>query len=159
MTDEEPLPIHRGADASETDAPLPSPEPVGGDLDGVSPVAKKWMARNGFSVSGLSSLFSLGVEEIDLVAKTVPGRKKKERMRSVFLLKGIAAYLSTGAARFTHQQWKEAALHYDAFDAANFSTYFKSLASEVSGSKGSGYVLSARGIASATEVVKELVGK
>lgn len=126
------------------------------ELEGVSPVAKKWMARNGLQPKQLGGVFSLGVDEIDLVAKTVPGKNKKERMRSVFLLKGVAAYLGSGAARFTHEQMKEACLHYDAFDAANFAVNFKSLASEVSGSKDSGYALTARGLANATEMVKSM---
>src|SRR5688500_14178733 len=42
-------------------------------LDGISPVAQKWMKRNGLSASQLSMLFSLGADEIDLVANAVPG--------------------------------------------------------------------------------------
>jgi hypothetical protein len=126
------------------------------DLDGVSPVARKWMTRNGLQSKQLSEVFSLGVDEIDLVAKTVPGKNKKERMHSVFLLKGVAAYLGTGAARFSHEQMKEACLHYDAFDAANFALNFKSLSSEVSGNKDAGYSLTARGLANATEMVKTI---
>ncbi|HTQ75655.1 MAG TPA: hypothetical protein VMI74_15340 [Burkholderiales bacterium] len=133
-----------------------SSEQSGDELEGVSPVAKKWMARNGLEAKKLSALFSLGVDEIDLVAKKVPGKNKKERMHSVFLLKGVAAYIGTGAARFTHEQMKEACLHYDAFDAANFAVNFKSLTGEVSGSKESGYTLTARGLAAATEMIKAL---
>ena len=133
-----------------------STDEVSDDLDGISPVAKKWMARNGLQANQLSAIFSLGVDEIDLVAKTVPGKNKKEKMHSVFLLKGVAAYLGTGAARFTHEQLKEACLHYDAFDAANFAVNFKAFASEVSGSKSAGYTLTARGLASATEIVKSV---
>lgn len=125
-------------------------------LEGISPVAKKWMARNGLKPKQLSTVFSLGVDEIDLIAKTVPGKNIKERMHSIFLLKGIAAYLGTGVARFTHEQMKEACLHYDAFDAANFAVNFKSLSSEVSGSKDAGYTLTARGVANATEMVKTI---
>lgn len=142
-----------------TDISSTAAEPEEGDLHGISPVARRWMTRNGLSVPDLSKLFSLGVDEIDLVAKTVPGKKKKERMRNVFLLRGVAAYLSAGAARFTHEQMKEASLHYDAFDAANFAVNFKSLAGEVSGSKETGYSLTARGLASATEMVKQLTQK
>lgn len=127
------------------------------ELEGISPVAKKWMARNGLQTERLSAVFSLGVDEIDLIAQTVPGKSKRERTRSVFLLKGVAAYLGTGAARFTHQQVKEACLHYDAYDAANFATRVKSLASEVSGTKETGYVLTARGLANATEMIKAMV--
>jgi hypothetical protein len=126
------------------------------DLEGISPVAKKWMARNGLQVAALSKVFSVSTDEIDLIAKTVPGNGKKDRMRSVFLLKGIAAYLGSGAARFSHAQIKEACLHYDAFDSANFAAYFKSLSSEVSGSKDTEYALTPRGLAGATEMVKEI---
>jgi hypothetical protein len=135
-------------------AEMPDPQD---DLEGISPVAKKWMTRNGLQAAPLSKIFSLSTDEIDLIAKTVPGKNKKEKMRSVFLLKGIAAYLGSGATRFTHEQVKEASLHYDAFDAANFSHYFKSLASEVSGTKDSEYVLTPRGLASATDMVKEII--
>jgi hypothetical protein len=126
------------------------------DLDEISPVAKKWMIRNGLDAKSLSIVYSLGVGEIDLVAKTVPGKSKREKMHSVFLLQGIAAYLSNGAPRFTHEQMKETCLHYDAFDATNFASNFKSLLGDVSGSKDTGYVLTARGLANATELIKTM---
>ena len=127
------------------------------DLGGVSPVAKRWMKRNDLTTKALSNIFSLGVDEIDLIAKAVPGKNKKDRMHSVFLLKGVAAYLGTGAARFTHEQVKEACLHYDAYDATNFATYLKSLTREVSGSKDTGYTLTAVGLSSATQMVQKLM--
>jgi hypothetical protein len=129
----------------------------GEDLDGISSVAIKWMRRNGLTADGLAKLFSLGVDDIDLVAKAVPGENKKERMHSVFLLKGVAAYLGSGVARVSHDQVKEACLHYDAFDTNNFASYLKSFAAEVSGSKEAGYTLTARGLTSATETVKEML--
>ena len=124
--------------------------------DGISSTAKKWMKRNGLGSDKLSSVFSLGVDEIDLVAKSVPGKGKKERMHNVFLLKGVASYLGTGSPRFTFDQVKEALLHYDAFDTSNFAAFFKSFASEVSGSKEAGYTLTARGLTNATALLKEI---
>jgi hypothetical protein len=147
-----------GLETREILRPSPSPTPEvdrGEAAEGISSVALKWMKRSGFSASGLSSLFSLGVDEIDLVAKTVPGEGKKDRMHSVLLLKGIAAYLSTGVPRVTHEQLKEACLHYDAYDS-NFSTYLKNFAAEASGTKGSGYTLTPRGLTSATETIKSM---
>jgi hypothetical protein len=126
------------------------------ELEGISPIAKKWMARNGLEPKKLSTIFSLGVDEIDLIAKTVPGKNKKDKMHNVFLLKGVAAYVGTGVARFTHEQVKETCLHYNAFDANNFIYNFKSLAGELSGSKDTGYTLTARGLTSATELVKSM---
>jgi hypothetical protein len=129
------------------------------DSDGISPLGLKWMRRNGLNVGDLSPIFSIGGEEIDLVLKKVPGDKKSKRMRSVFLLKGLAAYLASGAARFSHADVKETCLHYDAFDAANFAQNFRGITSEVSGSKETGYTLTARGLTGAAEIVKQLAGK
>jgi len=42
-------------------------------------------------------------------------------------------------------------------DAGNFAVYFKSLSGEVTGTKGTGYTLTPRGLANATEVVKSLI--
>jgi hypothetical protein len=132
-------------------------EAVEDDLEGVSVVARRWMRRSGFRAAEIQRVFSLGGDEIELIANAVPGTNKKERMRSVFLLKGVAAYLASGAARFTHAQAKEACIHYDAFDSPNFATYFRSIASEVSGSRKAGYTLTARGLANATEMIRGMV--
>lgn len=127
--------------------------------DGISPIALKWMRRSGLTVGELGQIFSLGASEIDLVAKKIPGKSKNARTRSVVLLKGIAAYLSSGAARITDEQIKEACIHYDAFDSPNHAKYLKGIASEVSGSKANGFTLTARGITNATDVIKDMLGK
>jgi hypothetical protein len=128
------------------------------DIDGISAVALKWMKRSGLETKNLQNLFSLGIDEIDLVARSVPGVSKREKMHNVILLKGIAAYLGTGVSRITHEQLKEACLHYNAYDATNFARYLKSFASDVGGAKESGYTLTARGLSAGTDLVKELLG-
>ncbi|HEV7280559.1 MAG TPA: hypothetical protein VGN57_10170 [Pirellulaceae bacterium] len=141
--------------------PEPEPEPAGSpesdeDFDGISPIARKWISRSGLTMGALSKLYSLGIEEIDFVAEDVPGKGKKERMRSVIFLKSIAAYLGSGAARVTHEQIKETCLHYDAYDGAHFAEYLKHMSSEIGGSKEAGYTLTPRGLTAATALVKEL---
>lgn len=126
------------------------------ELDGISPAGKKWIARNGIRPSKLMAIFSLGIDDIDLVSKSVPGSKNAQRMRNVFLLKGIAAYLGTGVARFTQEQIKEACLHYDAWDRKNFGKNFKPMSAEVSGNRESGYTLTAKGLSEATSLVKTM---
>ncbi len=106
---------------------------------------------------GLQKVFSLGLDDIDLVTKSIPGKKKKERMHNVLLLKGIAAYLGTGAARISHEQFKEACIHYDAYDVSNFAAYMNSFAAEAGGTKETGYSLTARGLAAGTELLKSLI--
>jgi hypothetical protein len=129
-----------------------------GDTEGISSVAVKWMRRSGLTASTLSALFSLGVDEIDLVAEKVPGKSKRQRMHSVLLLKGIAGYLSTGVPRVTHEKIKEACLHYDAFDSPNFAKHLREFSAEVTGTKESGYTLSPRGLTAATQIIRTLAG-
>lgn len=126
-------------------------------LEGINSVAKKWMSRNGLTSDALSKLFSLGIDEIDLVAKKVPGASKKERMRSVILLKAVASYLSSGAARVNHEHVKETCLHYDAFDTDNFAQYLKKMNAEVGGTKEAGYTLTPRGLTNATTLIKSML--
>jgi hypothetical protein len=74
-----------------------------------------------------------------------PADHQHFELRNVLLLRGIASYLASGTARFSFVQLKEAAVHYDAFDAANFAANMTSFSSEVSGTKKCGYTLTARG--------------
>jgi len=127
------------------------------DIEGINAVALKWMRRSNLNPKSLQTLFSLGIDEIDLVAKSVPGTSKRERMRNVLLLKAIAAYLGTGAARVTYEQLKEASLHYNAYDANNFAAHIKSFAPDVGGTKESGFTLTARGLTAATDLIKEML--
>jgi hypothetical protein len=127
------------------------------DIEGINAVALRWMKRSDLNPKSLQALFSLGIDEIDLVAKSVPGTSKRERMRNVLLLKAIAAYLGTGAARVTYEQLKEASLHYKAYDPANFAVHIKSCVADVGGTKESGYTLTARGLTAATDLIKEMM--
>lgn len=127
------------------------------DVEGINAIALKWMRRSNLNPKSLQKLFSLGIDEIDLVAQSVPGTSKRERMRNVLLLKAIAAYLGTGAARVTYEQLKEASLHYSAYDSTNFAAHIKSFASEVGGTKESGYTLSARGLTAATDLIRGML--
>lgn len=125
-------------------------------VEGVSPIALKWMRRNELSGKTLSSLYSLGIEDIDLVAKSVPGKSNADRVRSVALLLGIAGYLSSGAARFADDKLREACGHYNAYDVANFSKHLKAIAALVSGTRENGYTLTSRGITDATNLIKSM---
>jgi hypothetical protein len=125
--------------------------------EGISTIALKWMKRSNLSSKDLQNLFSLGIDDIDLISKSVPGKSKRERLLHVLFLKAIAAYLATGAARVTYEQLKEAAIHYKAFDANNFAAHIKSFAADIGGTKESGYTLTPRGLSAATKLVQDML--
>src|SRR5258708_45856 len=124
-----------------------------GDLDGINVVARKWIRRAGLTENQLSKLFSLGVDDIDLVTKSVPGKKKIERLKNILLLQGVAAYLGSGVARVDWSKLKESASHYDADAGGNFPAYLKSFGAEATGSVASGFTLTSRGLNDAKELI------
>ena len=62
-------------------------------------------------------------------------------------------------ARITHDEIKEACVHYDAYDSPNHAKTLKAMAPELSGSKENGYRLTAKGITAATAVLGEMIQK
>jgi hypothetical protein len=127
------------------------------DTSGISPVAQKWMARSGLDTSKLSAIYSLNFDEIDLISQSVPGTSMRERMKNVLLLKSIASYLGTGAARVPYDKAKEACIHYNAYDQSNFASYLKEFAREIGGTKESGYSLTPAGMTAATGVIQQML--
>ena len=125
--------------------------------EGISPVALKWMQRSGLSPALLSDIFSLGGSEISLISKDVPGKSKRQRMRNVLLLEGITTYLGKGVPRVSYDELRQACEHYDAYDGANFAAHLKSFGADISGSKDTGYTLSARGLTAATHLIKGMI--
>jgi hypothetical protein len=124
---------------------------------GLSPVALKWMKRGDISSDKIAKFFTIGVEEIDLVAKDVPGKNKAEKFRSVMLLKGVASYLGSGQPKVDHKALKEAAGHYRADPGKNVTTYIKNMGAEVSGTAATGYTLTPRGLAEAQELIRSMI--
>src|SRR5205085_1189992 len=131
-----------------------------GALEGISPVASKWMKRSGLDSDSVSKLFSLGIDEIDLVATKVPGGSARERLRQVMLLLGAAGYLSNGVPRIENEKLREAEKHYDADAGGNFNKYLKTWASEISGARARGdLTLTTRGLNAARDLIRQMTSK
>lgn len=140
----------------ETPAASTPGDEVDASSDAISPVALKWMKRAGLSKPALAKVFSIDLDQIELVTSEVPGENKRERLHNVFRLLAMAEYVATGAARVSHDELKEACLHYDAYDTANHAAGLKKLGREISGTKESGYTLTPAGITEATKLIKEM---
>lgn len=125
---------------------------------GLSKSAQLWLKRSGIATDDrLAAIISVDQNDIDVVASDIPGENVKARMRNVFLLRGAAEYLKTGEFKFTDEQVRSTCRHYGAYDADNFSQYFKSFEGEVSGSRRTGYSLTARGQRVAAELLRSMV--
>lgn len=126
----------------------------------IHPLAQQWLKRNGIAADDrLAAVVSFDHAEIDITVDDLPDATAKARMRSVFLLRGIAAYLATGEWRFDDGNARRTCRHYNAYDPSNFSSYLRDLSIEVIGDKETGYSLTARGQKAAAELLRTLVAQ
>lgn len=131
---------------------------VSAPRSGIHPLAQQWLKRNGIAADErLSAVVSIDHAEVDITVDDLPDTTAKARMRSVFLLRGIAAYLATGDWRFDDSSARRTCRHYNAYDPSNFSSYLRDLSIEVMGDKETGYTLTARGQKAAAELLRALV--
>lgn len=121
---------------------------------GIHESATKWLLRSNLSEDVLEEVFSIGLDEFDVVAKKIPGSSKKERMKNIFILTGVASYLKTGIAKFTHEKVKETCTHYASWDTDNFHRHLKTFIGELKGDKSSGYTLTSKGLSLGSELIK-----
>ncbi|GGK17241.1 hypothetical protein GCM10011394_28060 [Luteimonas terricola] len=73
---------------------------------------------------------------------------------NTYLMLGIAAFLSTGEASFTDKDARELCEHFGCYDATNHAKYIKEFGNKITGSKSSGWKLTAPGLNAAAELVK-----
>ncbi len=124
----------------------------------LSKPAQLWLKRSGIEDDDrLAAIVSVDQSDIDVVASDIPGDSVKARMHNVFLLRGVAEYLKGGEFKFTDEQIRSTCRHYGAYDADNFSQYLKSFEGEVSGTRKTGYALTAKGQRAAVQLLRAMV--
>ncbi|MGZ3656519.1 MAG: hypothetical protein ACXWR1_18695 [Bdellovibrionota bacterium] len=128
------------------------------DEFGLSAQGARWLKRNNIEASSASAIFSLGADEIEVVSNSIPGTSSAGKLRESFLLQGVTALLATGSPRFKHEDAKELCEHYGAWDPTNATKYIKRISSLVSGSRSTGYQLTAKGLLDAANLIKQMLG-
>jgi hypothetical protein len=81
-------------------------------------------------------------------------KSKRERTQASYLMAGLASLMSTGDASFTDEQARALCLHFGCYDRGNYRTFVNGLGNKVTGSKSTGWKLTAPGLGEVAELIK-----
>ena len=130
-----------------------APAMPGGVLDGVKP----FLTANAITTEILEKVFHPTGPGAQLLASSIPGNGKVNKLVNLSLLLCVKQALESGSFTCTLKDLRELAVHYDCYDSPNFSAtlktnknYFKPR------EKGANLELSGPGLKKAGEIIKNI---
>lgn len=136
-----------GADAHEVDEGGQSTLPIR---------ARTWMKQNEVSLEELQQVFHLADGSADVIAGELPGKSKKEKTYTAYILTGLSKLISTGTPAFEDKAARDLCESSGCYDPANHAVHIKERGNEFTGTKEKGWTLTAPGLKRAAVLVKEM---
>lgn len=120
----------------------------------VSSQARVWLNKNGLSDEELENWFDIQQNAVTLLA--LPGHTSKRSQQAIntYLLLGFAAFLASGDTSFSDQDARDRCEHFGCYDATNHSKIYKAFGNKITGTKSSGWKLTAPGMSAAKALLK-----
>lgn len=141
-----------------TPSPAGTPGPAGvPSTSGVPDVVKPFLTANAITTDILEKVFHPAGPGAQLLASSIPGNGKANKLVGLSLLLCVRQALETGAFTCTLKSLREMAVHYDCYDSANFSATLKSNKNYYNPrEKGADLELSGPGRKKAGDIIKSL---
>lgn len=133
---------------------------VGGDseISEVHKLAQKWMQKNNIMLEQLEHCFHFDQGQVIPIALPGSATSKREQTVNAYIAVGLASYLANGEASFSDVQARKFCEQSGCYDIANHITAVKALKNRVTGSKSTGWTLTAPGLSAAADLVKSPKG-
>src|SRR5882672_4747126 len=128
---------------------------AGGDSS-ISSRARIWMKQYGISVEELQQVFQLEAGSAEVIAGEIPGKNKKEKTYNAYILTGMSALLSVGSSSFDDKSARALCERFGCYDQPNHSSIIKDRGNEFTGTKDTGWNLTAPGLKRGASLVKEM---
>jgi hypothetical protein len=127
-----------------------------GDSDGaeVHKLATPWMRKNGVTLDQLEQCFHFDQGLVTPIALPGNATSKREQTVSAYITVGLAHYLASGDSAFTDADARKFCEQSGCYDLANHVAAVKALKNRTTGSKSTGWKLTAPGLTAAAELVK-----
>lgn len=117
---------------------------------------KAWVKKYRLSHDQLNQVFLIDQNNIQPIALSGLTKKKYEQVGNTYLIQGIAGLLKTGEASFSDDEARKLCGHFGCYDTKHHSESLKDFANKITGSKATGWKLTAPGLAAAADLMKQL---
>jgi hypothetical protein len=126
----------------------------GGPVQGVSSAAVPWLKKVQINQDQLEEHLHLDGGTVKVISLPGDAAKRIDQVIHTYLMQGLAAFLATGEASFSDKEARELCEHFGCYDHTNHAKYVKEFGNRITGSKKSGWKLTAPGLSAAAELVK-----
>lgn len=124
------------------------------DSSGVHPQAQQWMRKNGITLEQLEHCFHFDHGKVQPIALPGNATSKREQTANAYLATGLARYLASGDASFTDTEARTFCEQSGCYDSPNHTKSIKALKNKVTGTKSTGWKLTAPGLTAVAELIK-----
>lgn len=121
---------------------------------GVSAAAIPWLKKAGVTQDQLEQHLHFDGGTAKVISLPGGASKRIDQVIHTYLMHGFAAFLATGEASFTDKEARDLCEHFGCYDATNHAKYVKEFGNKITGSKSSGWKLTAPGLTAAAELLK-----
>ncbi len=148
--------------ASGTSGGSRSPDGTGGTvgaphgISGLSAKANAWVKRNGITLEQLEEVFDIAGGVMGVIASHIPGKNKKEKTLNAYVIQGVSRLLASGEGNFDDKAARALCENLGCYDSSNHAVYLNAKSNALTGSKDSGWRLTAPGLNRGAELVKEM---
>lgn len=118
--------------------------------------AKAWRKQNALTGEQVAQVFHANGDAVDVIAAEMPGKNKKEKTLSAYVLCGIAQLLATGEPDFTDAAARALCTAAGCYDPGNHSSTLKDRGNWFTGTKDAGWKLTAPGMKHGASLIKGL---
>lgn len=151
MPEGEGGPNTKGNDKAETRNSGPTNLP-----EGLSAKASNWVKQNNLTTTQIEQVFDITAEGATVIASEMPGKSKREQTHNAYVLQGLSRFLASGDPSFDDKSARKVCEDSGCYDRANHSTIMGDIGNLVTGSKKTGWKLTAPGLKRGAELVKQL---
>ena len=137
--------VMQGAGKHEDDGPT-----------GMPVRAKTWANQQQLKSEDIDRVFDFSDQGVAIIAGTVPGKNDKERTHNAYALHGLGRFLATGETGFEDKDARTLCEQLGCYNSANHSAYMSDRGNILTGSKASGWRLTAPGLKHAADLVKQI---